>query len=372
MAAVRDFYEVLGVRKNATDDEIKKAYRKLARQYHPDRNPDDPSAEERFKEIGEAHDILSDPEKRRAYDQFGAGGGLRGGGFDPGAFRDYARDAGVDMSDFLSDLFGRVRGGGAPGAGAGRPRPERGADLETSVNLSFDDALSGAQLTIPVERDVTCATCHGSRAEPGTSPTVCPECEGRGVRTRNQGFFSMSETCPRCAGEGTIVESPCHTCAGRGRVRRTKRYTIRIPAGVKDGARIRLPGRGGDGAAGGPPGDLFVRVNVEASTRFARRGDDFTVDVPVTFPEAALGSEIEVPTPSGGQVRLRVPEGSTDGRTLRVRGHGAPKTGGGTGDLLARLRLQVPSTLTRAQREALERYADLDGGADARAELFSS
>jgi molecular chaperone DnaJ len=249
-------------------------------------------------------------------------------------------------------------------------RAERGADLETTVSLSFEDALSGAQLTIPVERDVTCPHCHGSRAEPGTSPAVCPECDGRGVRSRDQGFFAMSETCPRCGGLGSIVEHPCTTCAGRGSVRRTKRYTIRIPAGVKDGARIRLPGRGGDGLAGGPAGDLYVRVNVGDSATFARRGDDFTVEVPVTFPEAALGAEIEVPTPDGGRVRVKVPAGSSDGRTLRVRGRGAPKTGGGQGDLLVRLRVQVPGTLSRAQREALEKYAALDGGADVRAELL--
>ena len=366
---MRDFYEILGVTKSASADEIKKAYRKLARTHHPDANPDDPSAEDRFKEVQAAYDTLSDPEKRKAYDQFGASGGMRSGGFDPGAFRDYAQAQGFDMSDILSDLFGRVRGSGA-GRSAG-VRAERGADLETSVQLSFEDALHGAQLTIPVERDVPCHTCHGTRAAPGTSPTVCPECNGRGVRSRNQGFFAISETCPRCQGAGTIVETPCPTCAGTGTERRTKRYTIRIPAGVKDGARIRLPNRGGAGLSGGPAGDLYVRVNVADSPVFARRGDDFLVEVPVTFPEAALGAQIEVPTPQGERVRVKVPAGSTDGKTLRVRGRGAPLDGGRSGDLLVRLRLQVPPKLSRQQREALEKYAVLDGGADIRSDLFA-
>jgi molecular chaperone DnaJ len=244
MAAVRDFYEVLGVRKNATDDEIKKAYRKLARQYHPDRNPDDPSAEERFKEVGEAHDILSDPEKRRAYDQFGAGGGLRGGGFDPGAFRDYARDAGVDMTDFLSDLFGRVRGGGTT-PGGGRPRPERGADLETAVNLSFDDALTGAQLTIPVERDVTCPTCHGSGPSPGRRRPSAPTARGAACAPATRASSRCRRPARAAPAKGAIVEHPCATCAARGRIRRTKRYTIRIPAGSRTAPASGCP----DGAA---------------------------------------------------------------------------------------------------------------------------
>jgi len=365
---MRDFYETLGVPRNASADDIKKSYRKLAQRFHPDKNPGDSSAEERFKEISAAYDTLSDVEKRKAYDQFGAAGGMSAGGFDPGAFREYAHDRGVDLSDLLSDLFGRVRGGPA---GARSTIPERGADLQTSVTLSFDDALAGAQLTIPIEKDVTCTTCAGSGAAPGSSPIVCPECKGRGVRSRNQGFFALSEPCPRCAGAGTIIEHPCPTCAGRGRTPRTKRYTVRIPAGVKDGARIRLPGRGAEGAAGGPSGDLYVLVGVTPSPVFARRGDDFVVELPVTFPEAALGAQVEVPTPSGERVRLKVPSGSVEGKTLRVKGRGAPIARGDKhGDLLVRLKLVVPDKLSRQQKEALERYAVLDGGADVRAGLF--
>jgi molecular chaperone DnaJ len=366
---VRDFYETLGVPRNAAAADIKKAYRKLAQRYHPDKNPDDKASEEKFKEITAAYETLSDPDKRKAYDQFGASGGMTGGGFDPGAFNDFASARGVDLSDLLSDLFGRVRGGGG-GGGSVRMAPERGADLQTSVTLSFDDALAGAQLTIPVEREVTCQACHGTRAAPGTSPVQCPDCKGRGVRSRNQGFFSLSEPCLRCGGTGSIVETPCPECRGRGRTPRTKRYTVRIPAGVKDGARIRLPGRGADGINGGPPGDLFVIVNVTSSTLFERRGDDFVVEVPITFPEAALGGEIEVPTPSGERVRVKVPAGTADGKTLRVKGRGAPLSGDKRGDLLVRLRILVPEKLSRQQREALERYAVLDGGLDVRAGLF--
>ncbi len=366
---MRDLYETLGVTRSASADEIKKAYRKLAQQYHPDKNPDDPKAEEKFKEITAAYDTLSHADKRKAYDQFGAAGGMAAGGFDPGAFRDFASQRGVDLSDLLSDLFGRVRGSGT----GGRAAPERGTDLQTSVTLSFDDALTGVQLTIPVEKDITCPDCRGSRAAPGTSPITCPDCKGRGVRSRNQGFFALSEPCLRCGGSGQVVEKPCPTCSGRGRAPRTKRYTVRIPAGVKDGARVRLPGRGGDGLGGGPPGDLFVLVNVSPSSRFERRGDDFLLDVPITFPEATLGAQVEVPTPQRERVRVKVPAGTSDGRTLRVKGRGAPVGGAADrrGDLLVRLRVQVPQKLSRQQKEALERYAVLDGGADIRAGLFS-
>jgi molecular chaperone DnaJ len=365
---MRDLYEVLGVARSATADEIKKAYRKLARQHHPDANPDDPKAEERFKEISAAYDTLSDPEKRKAYDQFGASGGLGAqGGFDPNAFRDFAQDRGFDISDLFGDIFGRRRGG----TGRGRPQPRRGVDLETRVTLSFDDALRGARVTVPVDKDVSCADCGGTGAAPGTKRSACPDCDGTGERQVNQGFFAISEPCLRCGGHGSIVETPCGTCRGAGKTRRTKRYTVKIPAGIVDGARIRVRGKGLDGEHGGPAGDLWVVVQVLPSERFARRGKDVVIDVPVTFPEAALGAEIDVPTPLGEKVRVKVPAGSTDGKMLRVRGLGSPSERGDAGSLLVRLRLIVPGSLSTAQTEALEKFAALDGGSDPRAELFA-
>lgn len=367
---MRDLYEVLGVARSASDDEIKKAYRKLARQHHPDANPDDPKAEERFKEISAAYDTLSDPDKRKAYDQFGAAGGMGAqGGFDPSAFSDFAQERGFDISDLFGDLFGRRRGGG--GGGRGRQQPRRGVDLETRVTLSFDDALRGARVTVPVDKDVNCTDCKGTGAAPGTSRSTCPDCGGTGERQVNQGFFAISEPCFRCGGQGTIVETPCGTCRGTGKTRRTKRYTVKIPAGISDGARIRVPGKGLDGEFGGPPGDLWVVVQVLPSERFQRRGKDVIIDVPVTFPEAALGAEIDVPTPLGDKVRVKVPAGSTDGKMLRVRGMGSPSEKGDAGSLLVRLKLLVPDSLSTQQTEALEKFAALDGGNDPRAELFA-
>jgi molecular chaperone DnaJ len=367
---MRDLYEVLGVPRNASADDIKKAYRKLAQKLHPDKNPGDEKAEEQFKEVSAAYNTLSDVEKRKAYDQFGASGGVGSSGFDPGGFRDHAQAAGFDISDLLGDLFGRARGGGRGGRGGSRP--SRGPDLETSVNLSFDDALTGVQLKIPVERDVNCATCHGSGAAPGTSPTVCPECDGRGVRSRNQGFFALSEPCPRCGGSGVVVEHPCETCHGRGKQRRTVKYVVRIPAGIQDGKQLRLPGKGGDGVDGGPAGDLLVTVRVGASPLFERRGDDLVLTVPISFAEAAMGAEIEVPTPDRSRVKVKVPAGSGPGKLLRLRGRGAPVPNSDKqGDLLVRLDLVVPQKLSRAQKDALEKFAALDGAHDLRSDLFA-
>ena len=334
-----DLYGTLGVAKNAPPDEIKKAYRKLARRYHPDRNPGDAAAEERFKEIQGAYDVLSDPEQRRQYDsparQF-APGSAGGAGFE-----------GLD----LGDLFGGVFCGRA---GRRATRAERGADLEAVVNLSFEDSLKGVEVRVPVDVETACHTCGGSGAQPGTSPIVCPECGGRGVRSEAQGLFALSQPCPRCRGNGTIVEQPCASCRGSGRERATKRYAVKIPAGARDGTRIRLAGKGEAGRHGGPAGDLHVVTRVARSPLYERRGADLVVDVPVTYPEAALGATVEVPTPEGA-VSLKIPAGSQHGKLLRIRGRGAPKlSGGGKGDVLARLKLTVPVKLTKAEREALE------------------
>jgi len=344
---MRSPYEVLGIGKTASEDEIKKAYRALARRHHPDRNAGDAAAEEKFKEVQSAYDVLSDSEKRRAYDTFGAAGGR---GF-PGA----GAGGGVRFEDFnLGDLLGGMFGGGAQRQGA--RRPFRGDDVETHVQISFEDSLNGVQVRVPVEADTVCAVCHGTGAEPGTSPIVCPQCHGRGVVSDAQGLFAFSQPCPRCQGNGAIVERPCKHCRGAGRERATKRYAVKIPAGARSATRVRLKGKGEAGRNGGPAGDLYVVVDVEPSPLFERRGADFVLDVPVTYAEAALGASVQIPTPDG-PVALKIPAGTESGKLLRVKGRGAPHLkGNGRGDLLARVKVTIPKKLTKAEREALEGY----------------
>jgi molecular chaperone DnaJ len=363
-------YDTLGVKKGASADEIKKAYRKLAAQHHPDRNPGDASAEEMFKEVQNAYDVLSDPEKRKAYDQFGSENGRPGGpGFDPRNFNVGGNFTVTDLGD-LGDLFGGLFGSRGR-ARSRRQAAERGADIEVEVNVSFEDSLRGLETKIPVEVTTACRECGGSGAQPGTAPVICPECNGRGVVSESQGLFALSQPCPRCRGNGTVIEKPCPKCAGSGRERRTKRYTVKIPAGVKDGTRIKLKGKGEIGAAGGPAGDLVVITRVAPSRLYARRGADLVIDVPVTYAEAALGATVEVPTPFGERLSLKVPPGSQEGRQLRIRGHGAPKLGeSGRGDLIARLRVSVPKKLSKKEREALEELRKVSGE-DPREALFS-
>jgi molecular chaperone DnaJ len=348
----RNPYEVLGVPKNASDDDIKKAYRKLARESHPDRNPGDNGAEERFKEVQGAYDVLSDAEKRKAYDAYGEAGarGFPGGaGPDLGGMRFEEFDLG-NLGDILGGMFG----------GAGRRssnrQPLRGNDLETHVRISFEDSLEGAQVRVPVEVETACSVCHGTGAEPGTAPVVCPTCGGRGVVSEAQGLFAFSQPCPTCRGNGTIVETPCRHCRGTGRERVTKRYSVKVPAGAKSGTKVRLKGKGEAGYSGGPAGDLFVVVEVEPSPLFERRGSDLVLDVPVTYAEAALGAAVQIPTPSG-PVSLKIPSGTESGKLLRVKGRGVPHLkGSGRGDLLARVQVTVPKKLTKAERDALEGY----------------
>ncbi len=338
-----NLYETLGVPKNASADELKKAYRKLAREHHPDSGGD----EAKFKEIQGAYDVLADPEKRTQYDQFGSANGRGGFG---------GAGAGAQFQDFdLSDLFGGLFGGGGGGFGQQRgPQPERGADFQTEVHVSFEDSLKGVQVPVRAEVETACHTCGGSGAEPGTAPIVCPECGGRGVTSDSHGLFSLSHPCPRCRGNGTLIEKPCKTCRGSGRERVQKTFQVKIPAGAKDGTRVRLKGRGEQGRNGGPAGDLYVVVRVAGSPLYERRGDDLIVDVPVSYADAALGASLDVPTPDGA-ISLKIPAGSQPGKLLKVKGRGAPRLkGGGKGDLLARLKLTVPEKVSKKERELLE------------------
>jgi molecular chaperone DnaJ len=360
----QDHYKVLGVDRKASTDEIKKAYRKLARKYHPDKNPGDAKAEARFKEVSQAHDILGDPEKRKEYDRALANpfAGMRGGGSQPGF------DAG-GFGDILSDLFGQATRG-RTGGGAGQPRTERGRDLEAEVSISFEQAIAGAQVPISVAMHERCGTCGGTGAKPGTSPTVCPRCQGRGIESEGQGLFSISQPCSRCGGAGTIIESPCPTCQGAGRNKTVKRFRVNIPAGVREGSRIRLAGKGEPGRNGGADGDLYVITHVADSPVFARKGDNVEVEVPLTIPEALRGAEIEVPTLDGRKT-LRVPPGTRPGSVLRLRGEGPKRLGkAGRGDVHYRFVLDLPERLTAEQEAAVDDLAKVFNG-NPRGRLFS-
>jgi molecular chaperone DnaJ len=367
----KDFYAVLGVAKSASSDEIKKSYRKLARQLHPDRNPGDSDAEERFKAVSEAYDVLSNDSKRKEYDEmrslFGAGAFRRGartggGGFDPGdLFGGFGTgtSTGSDRrfgGAGFSDLFGSIFSGGA---GTARPRgPARGRDVEAEVTLSFGDAVRGVTLPLTLRAPGVCDTCHGSGAKPGTQPRTCPVCHGSGLTTRNQGSFSFSEPCRECQGVGTIVDEKCPECHGTGGVTKTRTLNVRFPAGVADGQRIRLAGRGEAGERGGPPGDLYVLVRVRADNLFGRSGDDLTITAPITYAEAVFGTDLRVPTMDGA-VTLRVPPGTPNGRVLRARGRGVARKDGGAGDLLVTVEVVVPQSLTDEARDALAKFAVL-------------
>lgn len=358
--AKRDYYEVLGVDRNASQDEIKKAFRKLARKYHPDMNKEDPSAEEKFKEINEAYEVLSDPEKRRRYDQFGhaaegpAGGPGGAGGWDFG-----------DFGTSFDSIFDMFFGGGFGGARAPRTGPERGADLRYDLEISLEEAASGLDRDIEVVRLDTCSSCGGTGAKPGTSPVTCPVCGGRGqttqVRTTAFGRFTSITTCPRCGGEGRVIESPCQTCQGRGRVRKRKKIRVRIPAGVDSGMRVRVAGEGEAGTRGGPPGDLFVFITVRPHEIFERRGNDIFCEVPISVWQAALGDEIEVPA-LGGRASVQVPEGTQTGTAFRLRGKGIPDVHGGPrGDQYVRVKVVTPTRLTDREKELIRELARLRG-----------
>ena len=380
----KDFYKVLGVSSDASEDEIKRVARKLLAENHPDRNPDNAAADERYKEVGEARDVLTDPAKRKEYDEtrrmfagggFGRRGNGGGGGF--GGFSGYGSDGGeFNLNDLfdnagqtggtnIGDLFGGLFGRGAPP----RPsRPRRGKDLETETDLDFLEATKGVAMPLRLTSPAPCTNCHGSGARPGTSPKVCPSCNGSGVINRNQGAFGFSEPCTDCRGSGSIIEHACDECHGTGVTTRTRTINVRIPPGVEDGQRIRLAGQGEAGLRGAPSGDLYVTVHVRPDKVFGRDGDDLTVTVPVSFTELALGTTLSVPTLEG-KVGVRVPKGTSDGRILRVRGRGVPKRDGGHGDLLVTVKVAVPPNLEGSALEALEAYATAErvSGFDPRA-----
>ncbi|MDH6111764.1 molecular chaperone DnaJ [Kitasatospora sp. MAP12-15] len=369
----KDYYKVLGVPKDATTAEIKKTYRKLAREFHPDANKGDVKAEDRFKDISEAYDVLSDDKRRKEYDEarslFGSGG-MRGAGGTNGAgysfdFGDLFNGQQAGGSGGIGDVFG-----GLFNRGGRQPQPRRGADVETEVTLSFEEAVDGATVPLRMTSQAACRTCAGTGAKAGTTPRVCPTCVGAGTVSRGQGAFALSDPCRDCKGRGMIVDDPCADCHGSGRASSARTMQVRIPAGVQDAQRIRLKAKGAQGERGGQPGDLYVTVHVDTHPVFGRKGDNLTVTVPVSFPEAALGGTIEVPTLNGPAVKLRLPAGSANGLTLRARGKGATRKDGTRGDLLVTVEVTVPQETTGEALTALEQYREATASQDPRADLF--
>jgi molecular chaperone DnaJ len=356
--AKRDYYEVLGVGRGASADELKKAYRRLAMKYHPDRNPGDAEAEARFKEAKEAYEVLTDASKRAAYDQFGhAGVGAGGMGGGPGGFG----TAGDAFSDLFGDVFGDIFGGGR----RSRNQVFRGADLRYELPLTLEQAVFGDTIEIEVPTQVECERCNGRGAEPGTEPTACSTCGGAGQVRMQQGFFSIQQTCPTCRGAGTVIKDPCTACQARGRVQKVKTLSVKVPPGVDNGDRIRLAGEGEAGRNGGPPGDLYVDIHVEAHPIFSRQGADLFCEVPISFSAAVLGGSVEVPT-LDGEVTLKIPAETQTGRTFRLRGKGVtPVRGGGPGDLLCSVQIETPVKLTGEQKELLRKFQDsLESGGE--------
>jgi molecular chaperone DnaJ len=371
----KDYYKVLGVPKTATQDDIKKSYRKLARKYHPDANRGDAESEEKFKEISEAYDVLSDEKRRKEYDDarslFGGArprAGAQGGfGFDLGdLFGGTATGGAGGTGERIGDLFGGLFGGRRQTP----QRPRRGADVESEVTLTFSEAIEGKTVPLRLTSEAACPTCRGTGAKAGTVPRVCPRCEGTGQESRNAGGFAFSEPCRECHGRGLVVDDPCLTCHGSGRAQSIRTIQARIPAGVGDGQRIRLKAKGAPGENGGPSGDLYVVVHVSGHRVFGRTGDNLTVTVPVTYAEATLGAEIKAPVLGGQPVKLRIPAGTSNGKTFRVRGKGATRRDGTKGDLLVTVEVHVPQMVDEETREALEKIHARDNGEDLRSELL--
>jgi molecular chaperone DnaJ len=380
----KDYYAVLGVPKSATAEDIKKAYRKLARQYHPDTNQGDVAKETKFKEVSEANDVLSDSKRRKEYDEartlFGSGAGAQrpgSGGF-PFDFGDLfggtanQQQQGHGAGERLGDLFGGLfnRGGGGSARTTSTTRPRRGQDVESEVTLTFTEAVDGSTVSLRLTSSAACTACSGTGAKAGTTPRVCPTCEGTGAASRNLGNFAFSEPCRDCKGRGLLVDDPCPVCEGSGRAKSTRNIQARIPAGVADGQRVKLKGKGAPGENGGPAGDLYILTHVKPHAVFGRTGDNLSVTVPVTFSEAALGAEIKVPILKGLPVTLRIPTGTPNGRTFRIRGRGVARKDGTKGDLLATVEVLVPQTLDDKSRELLTEFNTATAGEDPRADLI--
>lgn len=361
--AKRDYYEVLGISKGASEDEIKKAYRKKAKELHPDRNKDNPESEAQFKQAGEAYDVLKDPEKKAAYDRFGHAafeGGMGGGGQRPGGYGGGPGqgDFASAFSDVFDDLFGDFMGGGR--AGGGRQRAARGSDLRYNLRVTLEEAYNGLQKSINVPTAVQCDSCNGSGAEGGAEPTTCPTCSGMGKVRAQQGFFTVERTCPTCSGLGQIIKNPCNSCHGQGRIEKTRALNVNIPSGVETGTRIRLAGEGEAGMRGGPPGDLYIFIEVAKHDIFEREETNLFCRVPVSMTTAALGGDIEVPTIDGGRSRVKIPGGSQSGRQMRLRNKGMPALrGGSSGDMFIELAVETPVNLTSRQKELLREFEAL-------------
>ncbi|WP_425074383.1 molecular chaperone DnaJ [Sagittula sp. S175] len=355
----RDYYDVLGAKKGASADELKKAYRAKAKELHPDRNKDDPTAEAKFKEVNEAYEVLKDADKKAAYDRYGhaAFEGGMGGGPRPGGGMGGNPDFASAFSDVFDDLFGDFMGGRQ---GGGRQRAARGADLRYNLRVSLEDAFSGLAKTINVPTSVACGQCNGTGSEGGSEPTTCPTCSGMGKVRATQGFFTVERTCPTCSGLGQIIKNPCGKCHGAGRVQKERALSVNIPAGVETGTRIRLAGEGEAGMRGGPPGDLYIFIEVEPHKIFEREGTELHCRVPVSMTDAALGGDIEVPTIDGGRSRVKIPAGSQSGRQMRLRGKGMPALRGGVaGDMFIELAVETPVNLTARQKELLKEFDEL-------------
>jgi len=356
MSTKRDLYEILGVARGATKEEIKKAYRKLAMQHHPDKNPGNKESEALFKEASHAADILLDDQKRKMYDQFGHDGAQMGGG--PGGFQ--GGDFG-DLGDIFGDIFGDMLGGGrSRGRRGGRSRAQMGDDLQTEVNVTFEEAAFGVEKEIQIQRSATCGDCHGSGAKKGSGPVTCDMCQGHGEIRRQQGFFTIAQPCPKCQGTGQMIKDPCETCHGKGRVKKKEKLSVKVPAGIDAGQRLKLTGQGDSGLNGGPAGDLYVLIAIQDHEFFTRDEYDVLCEVPISFSQAALGAEVEVPT-LGGRVSMKIPEGTQAGQKMKLKNKGIAKLGGyGFGDQIITIHVETPTKLSKEQRELFSKLAEHD------------